>query len=140
MSKSRNTMPLNALRRSFAAVMALAVLLQMGYVSVSYAACSTKGTQRIAIGELKACCTPEAYDYTTLSQKCCDTGSFEAVFFSFKEKEADGPQLTPDFTPALSASAFFAERPLALRHVQQQLKIPPATGRQLLALHARLNV
>ncbi len=130
----------NALRRSFAALMAVAVLLQMGYVSVSYAACSSMGTQRIALGELKSCCSPETFDYSAVSQKCCDTHSSEAVFFTIKENETDGTLQLLDHSPALPASAVFAVRPPALRHVQQQLKIPPASGRDLLALHARLNV
>lgn len=120
--------------------MAVAVLLQMGMVSVTYAACSSKGTERIAFGEIKSCCAHAAPDFAALSQKCCDVEKSEAVFFSYKDGDddskgsADGVSLTA-FLP--TADAFV---PVALRHVQVHLKIPPATGRDLLALHARLNV
>ncbi len=147
-------------RRLGAALLALAVLLQMSYVPVSFAACSTMGTQRIAFGKLKDCavdpvvksccassitCSPgdagtSEAALPAIGQKCCDIDSFEAEFFSFKEDEQN--KKLHDFSkePALAAYVKFAERPLSLRHVQQHLKIPPSAGRTILAMHARLNV
>lgn len=136
-----------------AALLALSVLLQMSYVPVSYAVCDTKGTKRIAFGEISACAADEAVkaccsagdqssapDGPALSQKCCDTDFFEAAFFSFKEN--DGDQRFRDLTPlpALTLHVDFAERPLNLRHVRQHLKIPPSPGQTLLKRDCRLNV
>lgn len=135
----------NPFRRSFAAVMALAVLLQMGMVSVTHAACSSKGTERIALGELKSCCSfdstqPPNFEFAALSQKCCDVEKSEAVFFSFKDSDKDllsFDDLVASTPFALSADAFV---PVALRHVQVHLKIPPSTGQTLLRRDCRLNV
>ena len=140
MPKPKTLIQHNPFRRSFAAVMALAVLLQMGMVSVTHAACSSKGTERIALGEIKSCCAHEAPDFTSLSQKCCDVEKSEAVFFSFKDsdKELSGFDELAASTPfALSADAFV---PVALRHVHVHLKIPPSTGQTLLRRDCRLNV
>lgn len=136
---SNKTSP-NAFRRSFAAVMALAVLLQMGMVSVTYAACSSKGTQRVALGELKSCCTHPILDFTALSQKCCEIEKSEAVFFSHKDSKDESNIVTDsvDLTHfALSADATVA---VPLRQVETHIKIPPRPGQVLILRDCRLNV
>lgn len=123
-----------------AVLMTLAVLLQMGMVSITHAACLSKGTERIAIGEFKSCCAHEAPEFMSISQKCCDVEKNEAVFFSFRDSDKElfsFDELVAVTAFALSADAFVS---VALRHVQVHLKIPPSTGRTLLKRDCRLNV
>ena len=120
--------------------MAVAVLLQMGMVSVTYAACSSQGTERIAFGEIKSCCAHVAPDFAALSQKCCDVEKSQAVFFSYKDGDDDPRMFTDGVSPTAFHTTADAFVPVALRHVQVHLKIPPAAGRDVLVLHARLNV
>jgi hypothetical protein len=137
---ARLTKYLTALRHGFALLLAVAVLLQMGYVSVSYADCSTTGAQRIAFGQVESCCTNVAPDFISLSQKCCEVEKSEAVFFNYKDKDAGlisfGEMVAA--TP-LAPSAYFS-MPVAQRHTQALLKIPPAASQTLLIRDCRLNV
>ncbi len=133
-------MPFNVFRRSFAAVMAMAVLLQMGMVSVTYAACSSKGTERIAIGEMKCCCKPDVLDFVSLSQKCCEIEKSEAVFFSHKDSKDEVDVMGAVVVSthfALSADATVA---VPLRHAEVHMKVPPRPGQVLILRDCRLNV
>lgn len=140
MSKGTNHNSLTLLRRCFAAMMMVAVLLQMSMVSVTYATCSSEGTERIALGELKSCCVHPALDFSALSQKCCEIEKSEAVFFKFKDSHEElisfGELI--DATPfALSADALVTS---ALPHLPPHPEIRPRTGQYLLLRDCRLNV
>lgn len=140
MPKNNPIASLSLLRRTFAVMLTVAVLLQMGMVSVTYAACSSKGTERIALGELKSCCTPPVFDFSALSQKCCDIEKSEAVFFSHKDSK-DELNLLAEMLHvshfALSADATVA---VPLRHPEVHIKVPPRPGQILIIRDCRLNV
>lgn len=83
--------------------MAVAVLLQFGFVSINSMTCLNSGNQVVSVGELDDCCAAESTTETSFAAKCCKFEVSSKAFHVYKN--VDGPSIEIAALPAVFESA-----------------------------------